>query len=138
VGYYHLYTWGGLPLIQFVNAALLAGSMGLLVWLCRRTSGSLGTAAALGVFTFFGLWQVLTIRPQTFSLLLFVLLYTVLDAAERRRWLLCLPPLLLAVWANLHGAFPVGFLLIGCFLLARVGECVGTRGLAGWRDWQLL
>src|SRR5262249_11581274 len=64
VGYYHLYTWGGLPLIQFLNAALLAGMMGLLVCLCRRSSGSLGIAAAVGVFTFFGLWQVLTIRPQ--------------------------------------------------------------------------
>lgn len=136
--YYHLYTCGGLPLIQLLNAAVLAATMGLLVWHCRRTSGSLGLAAALGVFTFFGLWQVLTIRPQTFSLLLFVLLYALLDLAERSRWLLLAPPAVLALWANLHGAFPLGFLLIGCFLVARAWEGWWTQGRAGLRDRQLL
>ncbi len=134
VSYYGLYAWGGLPLVQFVNAALLAGAMGLLVSFCRRTSGSLGAAAAVAVFTFIGLWQVLTIRPQTFSLVLFILLYTLLDLAERRPWLLVLPPAFLALWANLHGAFSLGFLLIGCFLLARVGERWWAQGLAGVRD----
>jgi hypothetical protein len=122
VGYYFLFEQGGLALVQCVNALLLALTMALLVLLCRRISGSLGVAAAVGIVTFFGLWQVLTIRPQTCSLLLFVLLYSLLDAAARRPWLLFVPPVLLALWANLHGAFPAGLLLLGCFLLARAWE----------------
>src|SRR6267154_177228 len=70
------------------------------------------------VFLFIGLWQLFLIRPQTISLLLFVLLYTVLEGAERRPWLLTLAPCLLALWANVHGAFPIGLVLIGCYLLA--------------------
>jgi hypothetical protein len=125
LAYYRLYQLGGLALVQLVNALAVALTLLLLVLLCRRVGGSLGVAAAVGVFTFLGLWQVLAVRPQTFSLLLFVILYDVLDRAEAdHRWLL-LPPLLLALWANLHGAFPAGLLLLGCFVLA-----------SAWRAWR--
>jgi hypothetical protein len=125
LGYYALYQAGGLTLVQTINALIVALTLLLLVTLCRRKSGSLGLAVAVGVFTFFGLWQLLAIRPQTFSLFLFVLLYDLLDRAENnRRWLL-LPPFLLALWTNLHGAFPAGLMLLGCFLLA-----------SAWRAWR--
>jgi hypothetical protein len=65
------------------------------------------------------------VRPQTFSLLLFVLLYDLLDRSARRPWLLLLAPGVLALWANLHGAFPAGIVLIGCFALD-----------AAWRGWK--
>src|SRR5262249_997174 len=120
--YYHLYEEGGLPLVQLVNSLTLALMMGLLVFVCSRVSGSLAVASALGVFTFFGLWQVLTIRPQTFSFLLFVLLYGIMTLAQRHAmWLLAAPPVL-ATWTNLHGAFPAGLVLIGAFLLAAVWD----------------
>src|SRR5262245_47858719 len=41
VGFYHLHRLGGLELLQAVNAVVLAAMMGVLVWLCRRESGSL-------------------------------------------------------------------------------------------------
>src|SRR5205809_853477 len=74
IGYHHLFETGGLQLVQLVNAVLLALTFAWLVQFCRRVSGSLGVASAIGVVTFFGLWQLLTLRPQTFSLLLFVIL----------------------------------------------------------------
>jgi hypothetical protein len=125
LAYYALYQAGGLALVQVANALAVALTLLALVLLCRRRCGSLGVAAAAGVFTFLGLWQVLAVRPQTFSLLLFVVLYDLLDRARAdRRWLV-LPPLLLALWANLHGAFPAGLMLLGCFLLA-----------SAWRAWR--
>jgi hypothetical protein len=123
-----------LPLVQLVNALALAAMMALLTWSCRRASGSLGVASAISVFTFFGLWQVLTIRPQTFSLLLFVLLNEILRTSEQRGRLLLLPPLLLALWVNLHGAFPLGLMLIGCHLTAAAIESGRARGWRLLRD----
>jgi hypothetical protein len=49
---------------------------------------------------------------------LFIVLSWLLDEADQRRWLLCIPPLIMALWANLHGGFPTGLLLIGCYALA--------------------
>ena len=116
--YFGLFRLGGLPLVQVINALVLAGTFALLIELCRRRSGSLFWASLVGAAVFVGIWHVLTIRPQTFSLLLFVLLLDVLERAQRRPGLLFLPPFLLALWTNLHGAFPAGLMLMGCFFLA--------------------
>ncbi len=129
LGYHALYELGGLELVRVVNALGVAAALALLVWLCRARCGHLGMAAAVGVLTFLGLWNVLTIRPQTWSLLLFVLLYAALERSERRPWLLALGPVVLALWANLHGAFPAGLLLIGGFLAASAWQA--HRGGAG-------
>lgn len=123
--YYELFAIGGLDLVQLVNSLTLAAMMGLLVWLCWRECGSMLLSGAVGAFTFFGLWQLLIIRPQTFSLLLFVVLLDVLEVAERRRGWLLLPPLIMALWANVHGGFPVGLAVVGCYLLA--------AGIESWR-----
>lgn len=124
--YFQLFDAGGLALVRVVNAALVALTLLWLVAICRRASGSLPVALGVGVAVFFGLWDVLTIRPQTFSLLLFVAMYDLLERSERRPWLLALPTLLMALWPNLHGAFPAGLMLIGCWWLA-----------AGWTAWRL-
>ncbi len=128
VVFYRLYTVGGLPLVQVVNSAILAMMMAVLVGLTWRRSGSLLVSVAVCIFAFFGLWQLLIIRPQTLSLLLFVVLYATLEAAPRRRGLLFLPPLILTVWVNVHGGFPIGLVLIGCYVLAAVIEGFGRAG----------
>jgi hypothetical protein len=136
--FYRLYALGGLALVQTVNSAILAAMMALLVTLAWRRSGSLMVASAVCIFAFFGLWQLLIIRPQTLSLLLFVALYGVLEAAQRRRWLLMLPPLLMAMWVNVHGGFPIGLLLIGCYVAASGIETLVThsehprRAISSW------
>jgi hypothetical protein len=131
--YHCLFGAGGLPLVQLVNALVLAAMMAVLVGLCWQRSRSLTLAAGLGAFSFLGLWQLLLIRPQTFSFLLFVLLLAVLEGAAKRRWLLAAAPCLLALWTNLHGGFPVGLLVIACYLAAAGAEAwwSGTRP---WRD----
>ncbi|HZT80626.1 MAG TPA: hypothetical protein VFA26_10400 [Gemmataceae bacterium] len=135
--YYRLFQAGGLELVQLANSLVLAAMMSLLVYLCWRASRSLLLSSAVGAFTFFGLWQLLIIRPQTFSLLLFVLLLLVLELAERRHWLLLVPPAILALWANLHGGFPIGLLLIGACLLAAAVEAWRDHGRGMLRDRRL-
>jgi hypothetical protein len=120
--FYGLYRVGGLELVQAANSACLALAMGLLFRLARRRSGSAAAACAACLLAFFGLWPLLIIRPQTLSLLLFVVLLNVLDGAVRRPWLLAVPPLIFAVWVNLHGGFPVGLVLMGAFTLGELAS----------------
>jgi hypothetical protein len=127
VGFYYVYDLGGLPLVQTANAVVLALMMtGLLIFTWRR-SGSLSVAAAVCVVVFFGMWQLFLIRPQTLSFLLFVVLYILLEAATRRRWLLVFAPPLLALWANCHGGFPIGLALVGAYALSQVIEAVANE-----------
>ena len=138
--FYRIWQLGGLPLLQVVNALVLAGTMGIVVGLGRRMSGSMAAAGGAGVFAFLGLWQLFLIRPQSFSMLLFVSLYACLEGAERRRWLLLLAPLHLALWVNLHGAFPIGIVLVGCYGLAAGIEGLWEKNWGVLRDrhvWQL-
>lgn len=129
VSYFVLFDWGGLALVRVANALLLAATLLWLVVICRRSCASTGLAAAVAVAVFLGMWHVLTIRPQSFSLFLFVAVYDLLDRAETRPgWLLAIPPLI-GLWGNLHGAFPAGIMLIGCFLLGSLWQ--------GWREGRL-
>jgi hypothetical protein len=119
VFYCRLFSWGGLSLVQVVNALTLSASIWLLGRLCRRNGASWRSAAVAGVITFLIAWQTFLIRPQTFSILLFVLLYAALSH-PRRGTLLIWPPLILLMWVNLHGGFLIGLVLIAVFTLASV------------------
>lgn len=125
--YAGLFEIGGLALVQTVNALVFAAALGWLAALCRRISGSLLAATGIVLLVFLGLWQVLTIRPQSFSLLLFVIWLDLLERSIRRPMLLLWGPFLLALWANLHGAFPIGLYLIGVFGLEETLRLVRER-----------
>jgi hypothetical protein len=134
VNFYHLHSLGGLPLVQLANSVILTLAFVLLLVQTWRRCGSMPAAAGVCAFTFFGMWQLLTIRPQTVSLLLFVILYGCLEAATRRRRLLLLPPVVMGLWVNWHGGFPIGFALIGCYVLAAFLAPPETQGTGSfWR-----
>jgi hypothetical protein len=126
--FYWLYRAGGLALVQTVNSAVLALTMGLLFGLASRRSGSRAVACGVCIVAFLGLWPLLIIRPQSFSLLLFTLLIIALENAARNRFWLLLPPLIMAAWVNLHGGFPVGLMLIGAYAL---GAALSSSPLVG-------
>ena len=136
--YFRLFSWGGLPLIQVCNALTLSAALWLLVRVCRHNGTSWRSAAAGGVIAFLVAWQTFLIRPQTFSVLLFVLLYGVLsEGASSLFVLLICPPLLLLLWVNLHGGFVIGLVLIGVFVLASIIDGVRNPGKASNAKWLL-
>jgi drug/metabolite transporter superfamily protein YnfA len=138
VGYYWLFDLGGLDLVQVANSVLVAVTLGWLVYLCRRRTGSDLAAVIAGAIAFFGVWEVLTIRPQTLSMLLFVIVYDLLERSERRPWLLLVPPALVGLWANVHGAFPAGIMMVGCFALAAwCRRWMARRLMPDGRTWGL-
>jgi hypothetical protein len=129
---YGLYQLGGLELLTFFQALLLAGTYGMLLWLCIRRSGAVRLSAAIILgMTMPASFDNWTIRPQTYALPLFVVYLIVLSewrAGHRARlWLL---PALAVIWVNLHGSFVLGGALVA---LAFAGELL-SRVFAGRRE----
>jgi hypothetical protein len=104
--------WSGLAILR---AALVALAFGLLLATIRVRAPSLGprTAALLVIAAFIVAAPALALRPQLIAIVLFGATLLVLAARHqhpRRLWLL---PILAAVWANVHGSFPLVILLTG-------------------------
>ncbi|HZI50358.1 MAG TPA: hypothetical protein VFE29_00920 [Terriglobia bacterium] len=112
--YYWTYQAGGFPLLVLLGALLTVTAFLLMYRLCRdatphaRIVALVGFLAALANYGF--------LRPQTYSFLLFSAFYLVLWRYREHGWdrLWILPPLM-AVWANLHGAFVMGLALIALY-----------------------
>ncbi|MEI7644708.1 MAG: hypothetical protein WCJ55_10550 [Chloroflexales bacterium] len=77
---YGIYQLGGLPLVIMAQAALLAGTYGLLLRLCVRRTGRLRISVAfLLMATMPASFDNWIVRPQTYALGLFVAYLYVLD-----------------------------------------------------------
>jgi hypothetical protein len=124
----------GVTGLTILYAALLAAPLALLLWLCRRT----GVAMLIAVVALYcpGAWMIVHPRAAAFSMLGFSLLVAILalhwlradagrPARARLRWVVAATLLIFAVWANLHGGFVAGLILIA----------VATCGLA--LEWRL-
>ena len=133
--------WGvnrlGLTSLSFWYAASITAMATLLAWGGYRRCRSVSIVLAGLCLWLWGCWQHLNIvRPQLAGMLCFVCLLTLLTARQRRAWHWIAVPVLFAAWANLHGSFLVGLLLLagmavgrGLDLAVRCGE-----GRAVWHD----
>lgn len=123
--FYGLYRLGGLPLMTAVAAVLVTAS----VWLSwsMMTGSALLRLALMGgaVSTLSIAW---TPRPHVFTLVLLTVCVRLL-VSRQRIWL----PLLFLVWANLHGGFTLGILMVGGATLAALPD-----GYKEARSWVLL
>ena len=121
--FYELFRAGGMPLILFTHATLIASSFALAVATARRRGARPTAVFAVALLCFFVApwgWQL---RAQSFGPILFVAVLSllVLNGRDRpRRALLTLP--LLVVWANLHGS-----VVLGAFLVALFGAVLLTE-----------
>jgi hypothetical protein len=145
VCFYLLYTAGGAWLILLVQAAILTITYGLLLLLCVRRGARPRLAAVLLLVIAVPLsasnWNV---RPQSYALILCVLMLLVLTrwqrqpeptfwAAFRRDRLWALPVLML-LWVNMHGSFVLGGLLIALTFLGEAARRVLHRWPPRWMD----
>jgi hypothetical protein len=68
-------------------------------------------------------------RPQLWTSLFAVVLLLLLEnARDGRRWALCGVPLLMLLWANLHGGYVLGVMFIGAYLLPALFRFKARRG----------
>ena len=128
--YYLTCLVGGFSLLVFLHATTIALSFAVVLWLGRETAESSRGAA---LCTLAG--EVLAIRftnarPQVFSMLFFAIFYFLLERYRRCRgpapW--ALVPLM-ALWANVHGAFVLGLGLVVLFTGAELAKALfGAQG----------
>jgi hypothetical protein len=104
--------------LTLLRVAIVAGTATMLAWLLlRRTRNAFLAALVLTAYLPL-LSRLLNVRAHAFTYLLTAVVFCVLEIGrERPRALWALPPLL-ALWANLHGGFVLGWLTAALGLIA--------------------
>lgn len=143
-----IYNLGGITLVSILSA-LCVGSFYTLLWFCLRELkiGALTSGFVLLLTGLVGVNYWAT-RPQLLTYPLFGLaLLAILRWQRRDDRLIWWMPLLALLWANLHGAFIILFLLLGSTLIFGSGNrkklllvivlslaatCVNRYGLDVW------
>src|SRR3954447_25861832 len=122
--------------LTILYAALITAPLALLLWICRRKGWPMLVAVA--AFYFPGLLAVIHPRAAGFTVVIFSLLVALLVAVWRGRaasegrvrwWVGVAILALFALWANLHGGFIAGLLLL---VLVTIGLAIDHwRGIPG-------
>jgi hypothetical protein len=118
---------GSLAWALGVNAALIG--IGLAVTAYRSSRRASPSAAAVAMLLAIGvLAPHLLARAQSFSIALLPVALLLLERRPAPRWLPLVYGVLLAAWANLHGAFVIGQLAAAAFFVgAIIGRLRGDR-----------
>jgi hypothetical protein len=108
--FYGVYRVGGLALLTFLTAACVTAAIGMSWRLMTGSALARLVLIAAGIPSLAFVWAV---RPHVFSQVL--LMATVHLCLRRAFWVL--PPIF-ALWANLHGAVALGFVVLGAVMLS--------------------
>lgn len=107
---FEVFGWSGLLILR----AVLIGATFALVYAAARGLGAgsiVASMVTLGAFVV-GISN-LALRSQTFGLLCFSAVVALLAWRRVHPRVLWLAPLVMIVWANTHGSFPIGWLALG-------------------------
>jgi len=119
---------GGFDGLRIAHVLTVTAILALAWSLLRRASGSrIAASLGTGVFAALAAYRLVQLRPHLFTILAALLLYRLLieDGAPPSRRRLVIAVGLLALWANLHG----GFLLGPVLLAAALGSLLLAAGL---------
>jgi hypothetical protein len=108
---------GGLEAALVLRGLLLAGSVGLLFYLCRARGASAAAGTAACGLALLSIVGGAAIRPQLLAIPLFVFFIAGTTVWLRHAWVLAALPLAMVVWANTHGSFPLGLALIAAAIV---------------------
>jgi hypothetical protein len=116
---YRIAGWTGLEVLR---AGLVGLTFGFLFEACRRRGLDLRRAAWLTIAAFVVSAVALALRPQLFGMALMAL--TLLIVADRRTHprLMWAMPVVVLLWANIHGSFFLGPVVVGLAWLEDVHD----------------
>jgi hypothetical protein len=107
------YRAGGWELLAVARAAMVALTFALVLGTAVARGSSLRTAAVLSLLAFLVTAPALALRPQLLGIAIFAALtWLVAERHRHPRWL-WLAPLLIVVWANVHGSVVLAPALLG-------------------------
>jgi hypothetical protein len=107
--------WTGLVILR---ALLVGATFGCLFLVARRAGLPPRNASLLTLVSFVVAAPALALRPQLFGLALFALLLVALTVRRERVRIVWLIPLIILIWANVHGSFVLGPLAVGLAWIA--------------------
>lgn len=118
-----VFQYSGLPGIVLLTLGSGAAIVGCLIAVCLATGAS-SIATCIAVFSACILYpsfptapnSYLAASPNTVTMLFCVVFYK--ECLGKARWLAF--SAMMALWTNLHGGFPLGFLILGVFLCGSV------------------
>ena len=114
----------GLTGLQFTYGSLIALCLAVIAWRTVRMSHSaIGGIIACAIFLKVNLDQLLVIRPQLVGVLFYCVVVAWMFARQkhsRHSWIAM--PLMYALWANIHGSFSMGLMLMGLAGIGRFGD----------------
>lgn len=115
--YSRLYERGGMYLPIIATAILHALVMALLVYFMLYHKAGIIIALLAFLFCFVPYSYMITPTPYQVTLLMTMVFYLLVHKAiaENRRKLLWILPVLMVAWANTHGGFFVGYMIIGAY-----------------------
>ena len=137
---YMVYRAAGPAAIKFLYASLITGCLVLLMRGVYLRSDDWGWPVIAASLFLLANWQhLLIVRPQLAGLTCFMVVFYCLAVAGKSRAVWVVIPATLLLWANLHGSFVVGLLLLGGSCFGRfVDMCLRTGSLTlACRDQQL-
>lgn len=111
--------WTGLVVLR---AALVGVVFGAVVWVASRRGMSPRNAALLTLAAFAVAAPALALRPQLLGMVCFAILLALVSDRRRRPTLLWLIPVIVVVWANVHGSFFLAPLVLGLAWLEDTSE----------------
>ncbi|MCA8890061.1 MAG: hypothetical protein KDA46_14600 [Parvularculaceae bacterium] len=119
-----VHQWGGLPAVVVMTVLLYAAAVAFVAALALKSSRSVIAAMIAACAAGALLASGLLARPQLVSFLLALGVYALARfGSPRQLWAI---PILMIVWANAHGAFLSGFVIIGMFFV----EAAAARDVA--------
>ena len=114
----------GLTGLQFAYGLTIALCLAVIAWRSVKMSHSaIGGIIACAVFFKVNLDQLLVIRPQLFGVLFYcVVVAWMFGKKKHSKFTWIAMPLMYTLWANVHGSFSMGLMLMGLAGIGRFGD----------------
>jgi len=109
--FYQAYGAAGFPGVVLLRAAVLAMFCGMVAWVVRRRCGGFYRAIAAAFVTAMFAAGFALDRPYIFTFLSLAVTVAILES-RRAMWVL---PVLFLIWANCHGGFFLGWVVLGAY-----------------------
>lgn len=125
-----LHGWRGLAGVVGGAILVLLLSYAAMGWMMLNRGADPILATALTVFGAIASIVHWLARPHLLSILMMVVWYALVESFRRKRsnWIFAVP-LLIALWANLHGAFVVTLVVLGIYAAGEVLEFAAQGAL---------